>query len=143
MHWPFIINHIYNFEYSTVWSKNECMCQMVKNVQEMKKGIAWVLGQLFKQQGGAWLRVWRESYFNSRDGNENFFLLISCSRQEREFHLSISGFETRTRIEIETILARIFGNSIYCLFIDSYFQKKAVNFSKFLKIICLFFLKKF
>ena len=28
---------------------------------------------------------WREAYFNSRDGNENFFLLISCSRREREF----------------------------------------------------------
>ena len=110
--------------------------------------------------------VWREAYFNSRDGNENFFLSISCSRREREFlsfnlmfetgtrisfsqsrasrrerefHLSISGFETRTRIEIETILARIFGNYIFCFFIDWYFQKKAGYFSKFLEIVCLFF----
>ena len=110
--------------------------------------------------------VWREAYFNSRDGNENFFLSISCSRREREFlsfnlmfetgtrisfsqsrasrrerefHFSISGFETRTRIEIETILARIFGNYIYCLLNDRYFQKKAVIFSKFLKMICPFF----
>ena len=110
--------------------------------------------------------VWREAYFNSRDGNENFFLSISCSRREREFlsfnlmfetgtrisfsqsrasrrerefHFSISGFETRTRIEIETILARIFGNYIFCFFIDWYFQKKGGYFSKFLEIICPFF----
>merc|ERR1711997_256804 len=31
------------------------------------------------------VRVRREAYFNSRDGNENFFLSISCSRREREF----------------------------------------------------------
>ena len=56
-----------------------------------------------------WGSVWREAFFNSRDGNENFFLLISCSRREREFLslilvlrdenenflLSISWFETR------------------------------------------------
>ena len=30
-------------------------------------------------------RVWREAYFNSWDGNENFCLSISCSRHEREF----------------------------------------------------------
>ena len=30
-------------------------------------------------------RVWPEAYFNSRDGNENFSLSISCSRREREF----------------------------------------------------------
>ena len=41
-----------------------------------------------------------------------------ASRREREFHFSILGFDTRTRIENETILARIFGNYIYCLFID-------------------------
>ena len=64
----------------------------------------------------------------------------SCaSRREREFLLAISDIETRTRIEIETILARIFENYIYCLFNDRYFQKKAVIFSKFLKIICPFF----
>ena len=88
-----------------------------------------------------------------RDENENFFLSFSCfetrtrisfsqsraSRREREFLFSISDIETRTRIEIETILARIFGNYIYCLFIDRYFQKKTVIFSKFIKIICLFF----
>ena len=61
-----------------------------------------------------------------------------ASRRERELICSISGFETRTRIEIKTILTRIFGNYIYCLFIDCYFQKRAVNFSKFLKMICLF-----
>ena len=74
----------------------------------------------------------RISFFQShvRDGNENFSLLISCSRWEREFIFLnlvlrdenfiflISGFETRTRIEIETILARIFGNYIVCFFID-------------------------
>ena len=88
-----------------------------------------------------------------RDENENFFLSFSCfetrtrisfsqsraSRREREFLFSISDIETRTGIEIETILARIFGNYIYCLFIDWYFQKMAVNLSKFLEIICLFF----
>ena len=56
--------------------------------------------------------VWREAFFNSRDGNENCFRLISCSRREREFlslnlvlrdknenfFLLISCFETRTRI---------------------------------------------
>ena len=57
----------------------------------------------------------------------------------RVFHFSISGFETRSKIEIETIFARIFGNYIFCLFIDRYFQKKTVIFSKFLRIICLFF----
>ena len=36
----------------------------------------------------------------------------------REFLLSISDIETGTRIEIETILARIFGNYIFCFFID-------------------------
>ena len=61
----------------------------------------------------------------------------------REFLFSISDIETRTRIELETILARIFGNYIFCLFIDRYFQKKTVIFSKFLKMICLFFLEKF
>ena len=51
-------------------------------------------------------------------------------RREREFHFSISGFEKRSRIEIETIFARIFGNYIYCWFIDWYFpKKKAVNLS--------------
>ena len=56
--------------------------------------------------------VWREAYFNSRDGNEIFILSISCSRREfpslnlvlrdenENFFFSISGFETRTRIEI-------------------------------------------
>ena len=84
---------------------------------------------------------WREAYFNSREGNENFFLSISCSRQERQFlslnlvlrdanenfFFSISGFETRARIEIETILARIFKELHYFLFvnrIDLYFQKR-------------------
>ena len=76
------------------------------------------------------IRVWREAYFNSWDKWE--FLSISCSRREPEllsfnlvlldenenFFFSISGFETRTRIEIETILARIFKNYIYCSFID-------------------------
>ena len=47
-----------------------------------------------------------------------------ASRREREFLFSISDIETRTGIEIETILARIFGNYIYCLFIDRYFQKR-------------------
>ena len=72
-------------------------------------------------------------------GTRISFSQSRASRREREFLLSISDIETRTRIEIETILARIFGNYIYCLFIDRYFQKKAVIFSKFLKIICLFF----
>ena len=62
-----------------------------------------------------------------------------ASRREREFLLSISDIETRTRIEIETILARIFENYIYSLFNDRYFQKKAVIFSKFLKMLCPFF----
>ena len=76
-------------------------------------------------------------------GTRISFSQSRASRREREFHLSISGFETRTRIEIETILARIFGIYIYCLFIDWYFQKTAVNFSKFLEIICFFSLEKF
>ena len=51
---------------------------------------------------GTWI-----SFFQSHvwDENENFFLSISC-------------FETRTRIEIETTLARIFENLICCSFID-------------------------
>ena len=50
----------------------------------------------------------RIPFFQShvRDENENLFFF------------SISGFETRTRIEIETILARIFENYIYRSFID-------------------------
>ena len=72
-------------------------------------------------------------------GTRISFSQSRASRREREFHFSISGFETRTRIEIETILARIFGNYIYCLLNDRYFQKKAVIFSKFLKMICPFF----
>ena len=47
----------------------------------------------------------------------------------------------RTRIEIKTILARIFENYIILLSIDLYFQKKAVNFLNFLEIICYFFSK--
>jgi len=74
-----------------------------------------------------------------RDENENFFSQSRASRQEREFLFAISDIETRTRIEIETILASIFGNYIYYLFIGRYFQKKAFIFSKFLKIICFFF----
>ena len=81
-----------------------------------------------------WIKI---SFFETRTGIS--FPQPLASRREGEFHFSISGFETRTRIEIETILARIFGNYIYCLFIDRYFQKDAVIFSKFLKIICLFF----
>ena len=61
-----------------------------------------------------------------------------ASRRKREFLFSILGFETRTRIEIDTILARIFWIYIYCLFIDWYFQKKAGNFSKFLKLYVFF-----
>ena len=62
-----------------------------------------------------------------------------ASRQEREFLFSISGFEARTRIEIETILARIFGKKTFidCLLTDIF--KNVANFSKFLKMICIFF----
>ena len=61
-----------------------------------------------------------------------------ASRREREFLFSILGFETRTRIEIDTILGRIFWIYIYCLFIDWYFQRKAGDFSKFLKLYVFF-----
>ena len=74
-------------------------------------------------------------YFFSRNLNEN---LIFWDENEK-FFLLISCFETRTRIEIETILARIFGKNIYWLFIYWYFQKNVANFSKFLKMICSFF----
>ena len=69
----------------------------------------------------------RISVFQShvRDMNENFFLSISC-------------FETRTRIEIGIILARIFWE-LHSLLVYWYFQKTAVNFSKCLEVICLFF----
>ena len=69
--------------------------------------------------------------FHVRDENENIFLSISCFETSTRILFLISGFETRTRIEIKTILARIFGNYIYCLFIDWYCQNKAVHFSKF------------
>ena len=94
--------------------------------------------------------VWREAYSNSRDGNEKFYISISCSRREweflslnlvlrdenenfifqsrasrreREFYFSISGFETRTRIEIRTILARIVSISILVLVLKPEIEK--------------------
>ena len=51
-------------------------------------------------------------------GTRISFSQSRASRREREFHFPISRIETRTKIEIETILARIFRNSINCLFID-------------------------
>ena len=48
-----------------------------------------------------------------------------ASRREREFRFPISGFETRTRIEIKTILARSFGNYFYCLNFDRFFLEKS------------------
>ena len=99
------------------------------------------------------MALWQSIARGLRDEIKIFFRSVSCfetrsrissfqshaSRREREFILSISDIETRTRIEIETILARIFGNYIYCLFNDRYFQKKAVIFSTFLKMMCPFF----
>ena len=79
-----------------------------------------------------------EAYFNSQDGNGIFFFFnlmfktgtgisfsqYRASRRELEFHFSISGFETRKRIKIETNLARIFFGILYvaCLLIE-YFKK--------------------
>ena len=102
-------------------------------------------------QIGPSIIVWGEAYFNSRDGNENFFLSISCSRREflslnlvlqdenENFFFQPQASRQERESSFETILARIFGNYICCLFFDWYFHKKAANFSKFLKIICLFF----
>ena len=55
-----------------------------------------------------------------------------ASRRDRDLLSSISDFETRTRIEIKTILARIWF--VACAWTDI-FQKKTFNFLIFLKII--------
>ena len=94
----------------------------------MMSGVWYVYGGVWRRLGGIWgisrwhlsrsgcLRVSggmtrslfqlaRISFFQSRDENENLLL-------------SISGLETRTRIKIKTILARMFENTICCLFLD-------------------------
>ena len=58
------------------------------------------------------------NFFQSHALNKNFFLSGPCFETRMGIFHSIPGFETRTRIEIETILARIFENYIYRSFID-------------------------
>ena len=104
------------------------MCQMVKNVQEMKKGIAWVLGQLFKQQGGLGSECdenpisiletgMRISFSQShvRDENENFIFQSRASRRDRESRLRQSSREFS-------------GIPFIACLLNDIFKKKAVNF---------------
>ena len=59
--------------------------------------------------------------------------------RDREKFPSISDFETKSRIVIQTILTRIHENLICCLQLDWCFSKKrANNFLVFLKIITCF-----
>ena len=59
-----------------------------------------------------------------RDETEKNVIQSQASRRDRDLLSSISDFETRTRIEIKTILARIHENLICCLCLDWYFQQK-------------------
>ena len=61
-----------------------------------------------------------------------------ASRRDWDLLSSISDYETRTRIKIKTILARIWF--VACAWTDI-FPKKAFNFLIFLKIICLLLLR--
>ena len=53
-----------------------------------------------------------------RDETEKNVIQSQASRRDRDLLFSISDFETRTRIEIKTILVRILENLICCLCLD-------------------------
>ena len=86
--------------------------------------------------------VLREDFFNiwisffqsraSRREQECLSLNLVLREESENFCLSVFCFQTRTGIEIKTILARIFENEICYLFLDWYFQKRLLMYQIFL-----------
>ena len=59
--------------------------------------------------------LWQEAFFKL--SRREFLSFNFVFRDENaNFFLSISGFETRMRIEIKTILARFFKNAVFACF---------------------------
>ena len=65
--------------------------------------------------------------------------LFKHSRREKNFFLSILGFETRTRIQIRTILARIFENNFFLVYgLIFSMTKKLFDSQMFQQKVCIF-----
>ena len=76
-------------------------------------------------------REWEFLLFNLvfKDKTGSFFLSVSCSRHEREFLLSIVGFETRTRFKNYYNSHENVRECKFLLFSGLIFKKKTVLFN--------------